>query len=738
MTAKTEFASSMTTGSGHFRPDIEGMRAIAVLLILLFHAGIPLFPGGYVGVDVFFVISGFLITGLLIRELEASGTIRRARFYARRIRRLLPAAALLLVAVTALTIVALPTLRWAGIATDIRWSALYAVNWRFAEQAVDYLAAEEAAGPLQHFWSLAVEEQFYLLWPLLLLGAGRFAGRLRLRLRPTLLIALAIIGIPSLLWSIYLTGAEPDRAFFVSTTRMWELALGGGIAILAPAISQLSRRVGAVFAAAGLAGIGVVGMGYDSLTPFPGWLATVPVVATALLISAGIIAPTSATARILGSQPMQAIGARSYSLYLWHWPLLVVAVANWGPLSAWEGTGVVALSALPAIASYRFVEGPLRRSSTFISPPRRGLAYGFALTAVGLAAAAVLTIAVPDRPGTAIEQSSPTTTATQTPTSTTAPAPASTTSTTAAPPSTTATPSTTTPEETEPPTIGPIQPDTVLQVSAGPLTPDPLDARSDLPAVYGDGCHQNQSESNVLSCTYGDPTSEIEVVIVGDSHAAMWVPSLRPIADEQRWRLRTITKSNCQLADILIANGEQQRPYENCADWNEAVIAELIATGPDLVLVAGRFWPTLIGEEGLIDGPARATALADSLASSWLRLTDGRLNVVAFQDVPYPEFDVAECVSENRTDLVRCAIDRNDSMKENTPHAAAAARIDIGVIDLTSQVCFAELCPSVVDDILLWRDTHHLTATYARLLAPALAAQLAELAPQLFSGDPTS
>ena len=176
MSAETRPISGLaggTTGSGTFRPDIEGMRAVAVLLIMFYHAGIPAIPGGYIGVDVFFVISGFLITGLLLRELEDTATIRRARFYARRIRRLLPAAALVLAAVAVLTLVALPTLRWAGIATDIRWSSLYAVNWRFAAQAVDYLASEEAASPLQHFWSLAVEEQFYVVWPLLLLGTKR-------------------------------------------------------------------------------------------------------------------------------------------------------------------------------------------------------------------------------------------------------------------------------------------------------------------------------------------------------------------------------------------------------------------------------------------------------------------------------------------------------------------------------------------------------------------------------------
>ncbi|WP_175440203.1 acyltransferase family protein [Micromonospora nigra] len=205
-----------------FRGDVEGLRAVAVALVLVGHASQQLLPGGFVGVDVFFVISGFLITGLLVTELERTGKISLVDFYARRARRLLPAAGLVLVATLALTFAFLPRTRWSSTGWDVVFSGLYAMNWRLAEQSVDYLAANRAPSMLQHFWSLAVEEQFYLLWPLLLVGAAWFA---RHRLRTGHLVAaLALVAVPSLAWPVWLTGDNPARAYFVTTTRLWELA----------------------------------------------------------------------------------------------------------------------------------------------------------------------------------------------------------------------------------------------------------------------------------------------------------------------------------------------------------------------------------------------------------------------------------------------------------------------------------------------------------------------------------
>ncbi|MBN1093854.1 acyltransferase [Blastococcus sp. TML/M2B] len=272
-------------GSGHtFRADIQGLRAVAVGLVVLYHAGLPWLSGGFVGVDVFFVLSGFLITQGLVTELERRGTISLAGFYARRARRILPAAAVALAGTAALTVLLLPQMRWAQVAQDLVQSSIYLVNWDLADRAVDYSARDQAASPLQHFWSLAVEEQFYVVWPLAILavvGLVRLARSRRRSDAPTgisrlhLAVPLLLIGVPSLAWSISLSAADPGRAYFVTTTRMWELALGAALAVVpvvAPASARLSRAVGW----AGLAAIVWAAVTYDASTVFPGSAALLP------------------------------------------------------------------------------------------------------------------------------------------------------------------------------------------------------------------------------------------------------------------------------------------------------------------------------------------------------------------------------------------------------------------------------------------------------------------------------
>lgn len=728
------------TGSDHYRPDIEGMRAFAVVLVLLSHAGIPAFRGGYVGVDVFFVISGFLITGLIVRELERSGTVDFRRFYARRIRRLLPAAALVLSTVAALTILVLPVIRWTRIAGDIRWSALYGVNWRFASGAVDYFTAEEAASPVRHFWSLSVEEQFYLVWPLLLLTMALVARRRGGSLRPTLLLGLMAVGIPSLGWSIYLTAVDQGRAYFVTATRMWELALGGGIAILAPLLAKLPRQAASLLGWGGLLAISWSAMTFSSATLFPGYAALVPVVATGAVIVAGIAYGSGVVSRLLATGPMRFVGGISYSLYLWHWPILVVADAQWGPLTPWQGTVVVAFSFLPAWVAYRLVEHRWRYSDSFVHPPTRGLVYGLGLTMVGLVAAVVVAAAVPSVPTRADASTIATETTAvaaatpdrqqEDPGPDVAPAELPVDVVVAEPPD---------PLDVPPDpldvavTIGPIQPGAVLQATSTVLTPDPLEARDDLPSVYRDGCHQNQRDPEAITCTFGDPTADVNVFAVGDSHAAQWVPALQLIAEQQGWLLTTMTKSACQLADVLIAIGETQGLYNSCVEWNQNATEALISAQPDLVVTGSAFWFALLDDDGLMTSEESEMAIADGLESTWSRLIEGGLELAIIRDVPFPNTDIPECVAENRNDLARCAFDRDDAMERNTPHGVATDRLGLDLIDLTDQICLEGICPAVINDLVVWRDHHHLTATYVEALAPALAHYLELIKPAIFS-----
>lgn len=369
-TVRSPSKPAVKAGSG-FRPDIQGLRAIAVGLVLLYHAGLTWLPGGYVGVDVFFVISGFLITGMLVRQSLQKGRIDLADFYARRIRRILPAATAVLIFIAIVTLVLLPRTRWESIGTEIVGSALYLVNWVFAD-GTDYLDAGSAASPLQHFWTLAVEEQFYIVWPALLIGmlwlANRGAKRQSdpdaqsARIRRFLQIVVGLVMVPSFIWSIYYTQTHPAPAYFVTTTRLWELAIGAAIAIFLVYLEKIPHRVGYILQGGGLVAILAAGIFFTDATAFPGYAALLPTLGAAGVIIGGMSGrATQGFAVVLNVRPMRWVGDLSYSLYLWHWPLIIFATYIFdGKLPVWIGLLVVVLAIIPSWLSYRYIEQPFR------------------------------------------------------------------------------------------------------------------------------------------------------------------------------------------------------------------------------------------------------------------------------------------------------------------------------------------------------------------------------------------
>ncbi len=351
----TEGIKSQRSARKGFRPDIEGLRAVAVLAVVLFHAEVPGLAGGFVGVDVFFVISGFLITGLLWREANSTGTVRLRNFYGARARRLLPASALVGVFTLIASAVLLPPLQARTVMGDGIASALYVSNYRFALQGVDYFAGMPPPSPFQHYWSLGVEEQFYLVWPALILGTAWLIRRARRRTRTQAtssqrpyLMVLALVALTSFALSLVMTHLMPSVAFFGLPTRAWQLAIGGLVALTARTWQRLPLRAAAI---TGWAGLGVIVLACTLLspaTPYPGTAALAPTLGTALVIGAGCAAPSQGCGRLLGLSPMQAIGRVSYSWYLWHWPVLMIC-----PYAAWPSLGLPALgwagSALPPV-----------------------------------------------------------------------------------------------------------------------------------------------------------------------------------------------------------------------------------------------------------------------------------------------------------------------------------------------------------------------------------------------------
>ena len=341
-------AAPAAAGSSRFRPDIEGLRAVAVVLVVLFHAGVPGVAGGYVGVDVFFVISGFLITSLMLREVRRTGRLSLIDFYARRARRILPTAAVVLVTTLLASYHWLGFLRGDEIAGDVSWSALFAANFRFANVGTDYLASQGAASPVQHFWSLAVEEQFYLVWPaavVLLIWLG-FRWAVGYWLAAAMVASLAY----GVLWQ---TGTW---SYFSPFSRAWEIGAGCLLALVATRLDRIPHRLATVMAGVGLALIVVAAFTYDEMTTFPGYAAALPVFATVLVLA-------GRGDSLLGRRPLVWLGRLSYSFYLWHWPVLVIAEQAYGETLSILIRAALVLGALGlAVVTFFCVEEPIRRS----------------------------------------------------------------------------------------------------------------------------------------------------------------------------------------------------------------------------------------------------------------------------------------------------------------------------------------------------------------------------------------
>jgi len=344
-----------------FRPDVEGLRAVAVLLVVLYHANVPGVPSGFVGVDVFFVISGFLITSLLLRERFESNSTSIPRFYARRARRILPASSL----VVLVTLFA--TYHWLGfivgnrVAVDAKWTALFTANIHFAAVGTTYLGSQLPPSPLQHMWSLGVEEQFYLIWPTLFLVTTFFFKKTPLRRR--LGFVLGTIVVASLAWSVIQSSQNSVWAYFSPLTRAWELALGGLIAVASPLLRRLPAPVAAAMSVVGILGVICAGFAFNQYTPYPGSAAALPCFSAAALIAAGCAVVDGPAEKLLKHTSLQWVGERSYSLYLWHWPILVIAEERLGhALPVWENLLLVAFALALAAVSYRLLENPVRRA----------------------------------------------------------------------------------------------------------------------------------------------------------------------------------------------------------------------------------------------------------------------------------------------------------------------------------------------------------------------------------------
>ena len=660
-----------------FFPEVQGLRALAVAMVVVYHIDKDLLPGGYVGVDVFFVISGFLITTLLLREARTSGRVSISGFYIRRVRRILPAATVVLAATGALSMVLLPSAQLLDTAKQLVASAAYVQNLLLAADSVDYLAAGAAESPVQHFWSLAVEEQFYLLWPLLFVGWTALPARWR-RARVLLAAGGAVIA-ASLLCSVWLTITDPAPAYFLPQTRMWELAVGGVLAMVL-AHRTLPEQVRGPLGWAGLLAIAAAAITYDDAVAFPGYTAALPVLGAAAVIAAGETRGRWSTYRLLSVAPARFIGDTSYAIYLWHWPLIVFLpfVLGTDGLGLAGGLIVAAGSVLLAWATKVFVEDPVRTNGLFKT----------GRSALVFAVSAALLVGCVSAAGWAkIERHRDVAFDPQVHVGPEALAGAG------------------APEGTD----------------GAAVYPSPIDALDDLPSVYDDECQAMPGDREADPCFYGPDDADVTVAVVGDSHAAHWVPAVRKVAAEENWRVATYTKSSCPFtAEPVTRNAGEEAAYPECEDWNADVVEQLTGDdAPDVVFTSNR---SAAASAELGDGDEGKQAIADGMDQQWAAVEEAGARVVAIADTPQSVARVPECVEMNAADPQECAKERADALDGEDPQQLAADLPGNGaeVVDLNGRICTDDTCPAVVGNVLVYRDSHHLTATYSEMLAPDL------------------
>jgi peptidoglycan/LPS O-acetylase OafA/YrhL len=659
---------------GGHRPEIQALRALAVALVVVYHLWPAALPGGFVGVDVFFVISGFLITSLLLREIERTGSVSLGRFWARRARRILPAALFTLLCAFVATVALVPINLWPQLLSELLASTAYVQNWHLASQAVDYFAvAERIESPVQHYWSLALEEQFYFVWPVLLLLAAPT--------RRALTVAIAAVTAASVVYSLLATAANPAAAYFLTPARAWEFGAGGLLALASERARPSARlcRLGLVTIVAGAVVI-------TARTPFPGWAAFVPVLGTLAVIRA------RATTPVLASRPVQFLGDISYSVYLWHWPLLVLAPYAVGhELDPRSRMVILLLTLLLAWLSKRALEDPLRATCprpTWTFAAAGGAMLLLILPIAGAAAHVDAQRRDAERRTRAVLA--------------------------------------------EPPAcFGAAAMDPGLDCENPRLrlsvVPTPIEART----MAMGPCREIEPLLGRRVCEFGVPASEAQaaVALVGDSHAGMWRVVLDATATARGWHGTHMGHSSCPLSRAVRDISEPNR--SSCNRWRKAVFAWFHAH-PEVSTV---FVAQLSGGSGVIErrGQSQHAAQLEGYRRAWAALPPTVTRIVVIRDTPKVDGDTAACV-QRAMDARRpagraCAVPRRGAIDPDLA-AEAAARLRsprVVTLDLNRFLCDARRCYPVIGGALVYKDTTHLLEPFMRSLTPYFQRDLAAL-----------
>jgi peptidoglycan/LPS O-acetylase OafA/YrhL len=614
--------------------EIQGLRALAVLLVIAFHG--KFLSGGFIGVDIFYVISGYLITGLLLRELRETGSISLSNFYSRRIKRLLPSTFLVLVSTAVISFIVMPSSARSNLGRNIVAAALYVSNYVFAWWQNDYQNLGATPSPIIHFWSLAVEEQFYLVWPLLILLAARNARHSRV------FKLLSIVTLFSLALSLFATSRFPIWSFYSLPTRAWELGIGA-LVVFARDLPLELRRFRWI-SWLGLFAIFIAAFAFNENTLFPGRAALLPILGAASLLFVVTDLP-AALSWIFNLRLIQWIGDISYPLYLWHWPALVLPIYVFhAPLSIPQRLGSIAVTFVLAGLTHRFVENPLRHVHKPFSSVIR-------LAALGTLIVSIL--------GVGISYSS--------------------------------------------------AKDLQIKGIAGTTA---LKAITRLPAIYADGCQVGKSVTSSPPCVYGDIHGTKSIFLFGDSHAAQWFPTLNSIAENDGFKLVVLTKSSCPAASVQLADQGAFR-NEPCQLWRENSFRRIQSEHPWAVIVSNfeHYSPP--------KGVTNATPWwRNGVASTMVRLNALTQHSIYIQDTPWPNRDIPSCLLQEK--ISACAVARPAPELWLSQILGTTST----TIDPTNWFC-SKSCPAILEGIVVYRDSTHMSVDFAMHLDPLLTKELA-------------
>lgn len=676
------------------RRDIEGLRAVAVGVVLTSHLmSEP--PGGFVGVDIFFVISGFLITGLLLREYERSGTISFREFYARRIRRIMPAALVTLLVTCIAARVVFFDSRAQQTYEDSFWAAISFANWHLAANGTDYFQSTLPPSIVQQFWSLSVEEQFYMVWPVLIVAVGALAmGRGVKAFRWTLAIALGIVVAVSFAWAMWQTPRDTTVAYFSTFTRGWELGIGGLLAMVTTQLSRMPRWLSMVLVWGGLAAIVYSSIVTRSDATFPAPGALPSTLGTVAVIAGGTCAVAMFNPLLI-NPVARFLGNISYSLYLWHWPVIIITETVMVKGSWQQISTALVVSLVIATVSFYAIEQPIRET-TFLSkvkPPktprvlsaRAKRGYSIALAAVAFLG--LVGAMVPEKASSAEAQPIwPSTGATAT-TATTAPAGGD-----AADLSK--------------------QIETAVLATSWPNLNPSLDKLSRSRAAEWDDCG-NVDAGQEGGCRYG--SGKKTAVVLGDSIAISWLPTVRAGLQDKGWTVQGLTFGECPAAQIDVVSSSRDEGFtERCRQHQKFALTRAKELKPDLIVISttNGVLDRVVGAQG----DAAATAYQTAEVAALKSLVSKTTKVVVLAPPP------------NRQDLVACATrfsvpadclsDVTSSWQAlKTADTEAAKQAGAEYIDTQVWTCTtANQCPGFIGTTPVMADGVHLTNSMARKL----------------------